>query len=260
MRELERDPSLEPSACTRLAVVGHGRLGTALVRALQEVVGATGRYRVVGPLGRGTDGRDADAVLLCVPDSEIAEAASLILPGRLVGHCSGVGGLDSLAPHESFSMHPLMTVAHGGTTFAGAGAAVDGSTPRALALAEELATMVGMRPVRITPEDRALYHAAASMASNFLVTLEAAAERLAEQAGLERAALAPLVRATVENWASLGPQGALTGPVARGDEATVRRQREAIEDRDPDVLPLFDALVEATRRLAASPDLEPQPA
>jgi predicted short-subunit dehydrogenase-like oxidoreductase (DUF2520 family) len=98
------------------------------------------------------------------------------------------------------------------------------------------------------------------MASNFLVTLEAAAERLAAQAGLEQELLAPLVRATVENWASLGPQRALTGPVARGDEATVQRQRAAIEARAPDVLPLFDALVEATRRLARSPDLEPQPA
>ncbi|MFL5823873.1 MAG: Rossmann-like and DUF2520 domain-containing protein [Solirubrobacteraceae bacterium] len=261
MRELERDSSSEPSACTRLAVIGQGRLGGALIHALRTAEAAvSSSYRVVGPLGRGADGHDADAVLLCVPDGEIAAAASLILPGRLVGHCSGASGLDCLSPHESFSLHPLMTVAHPGTSFAGAGAAVDGSTPRALALAEDLSRKLGMRPVRVTPEDRALYHAAASVASNFLVTLEAAAERLGGLTGLERDLLVPLVRATVENWASLGPQRALTGPVARGDEATVRRQRQAVEERAPDLLPLFDALVDATRELANSPHLEPQPA
>ncbi len=60
----------------------------------------------------------------------------------------------------------------------------------------------------------------------------------------------PLVRATVENWAALGPERALTGPVARGDEATVARQRDAVAERVPELVPLFDALVEATRELA----------
>jgi predicted short-subunit dehydrogenase-like oxidoreductase (DUF2520 family) len=74
--------------------------------------------------------------------------------------------------------------------------------------------------------------------------------------GLDRELLAPLVRATVENWIALGPDRALTGPVARGDEQTVQRQRAAIEHRAPDLTPLFDALVQATRSLAR----EPQPA
>ncbi len=91
--------------------------------------------------------------------------------------------------------------------------------------------MLGLAPIEIAPADRAVYHAAASMASNFLVTIEAAAERLAAEAGLERGHLVPLVRATVENWAALGPERALTGPVARGDEATIQRQREAIVER-----------------------------
>ena len=245
MRELERDFSLEPPVCTRLAVIGQGRVGTVLATSLR----AAG-CEVIGPLGRGADGRGAEAVLLCVPDDQIASAAALIAPGPLVGHCSGASGLECLSGRESFSLHPLMTVARGDTSLAGAGAAVDGSTPRALVLAEDLALRLGMRPVRVTPEDRALYHAAASVASNFLVTLEAAAERMGELAGLDRELLAPLVRATVENWVALGPQRALTGPVARGDEATVRRQREAIEERAPDLLPLFDALVGATRELA----------
>jgi predicted short-subunit dehydrogenase-like oxidoreductase (DUF2520 family) len=65
-----------------------------------------------------------------------------------------------------------------------------------------------------------------------------------------------LVRATVENWAALGPGRALTGPVARGDEATVKAQRNAVAERAPELTELFDALVESTRALA----MEPQPA
>jgi predicted short-subunit dehydrogenase-like oxidoreductase (DUF2520 family) len=244
--ELERDPTDDASSCTAsLAVVGRGRLGTALAAAL-----ATAGYDVLGPLGRGADGAGADAVLLCVPDKQIAAAAAAIPTGIPVGHCSGATGLEPLSPHEAFSIHPLMTVTAAGADFEAAGAAIDGSTQRALKLADELARRLGMVPVRIAPEDRVLYHAAATIASNFLVTLEAAAERLAAGVGLERRLLVPLVRATVENWAELGGERALTGPVARGDEATVAAQRAAIEDRAPELRELFDGLVDATRSLA----------
>jgi predicted short-subunit dehydrogenase-like oxidoreductase (DUF2520 family) len=113
-----------------------------------------------------------------------------------------------------------------------------------------------MRPFTLADEDRAAYHAAASIASNFLVTLEAAAERLAATAGVDRELLVPLIRATVENWATLGAERALTGPVARGDTRTVERQRTAVAQRTPELLPLFDALVDATQALA-TPDAEP---
>jgi predicted short-subunit dehydrogenase-like oxidoreductase (DUF2520 family) len=243
MRELERDPSDDPSCCS-LAIVGQGRLGTALAAALPDA-----GWTVEGPLGHGADGAGADAVLLCVPDDQLGPAAGLIAPGRLVGHCSGATGLDALAPHEAFSLHPLMTVTADGARFAGAGAAIAGVTPRALALAKELAEALQLRPVEISDGDRAAYHAAASIASNFLITLEAAAERLARTAGADRELLVPLVRATIENWAALGPERALTGPVARGDEVTLARQRAAIAERAPDLLPLFDALLDATRAL-----------
>jgi predicted short-subunit dehydrogenase-like oxidoreductase (DUF2520 family) len=245
MRELERDESSDTPSCRRLAIVGRGRMGTGLAAAL-----TTSGYEVVGPLGRGADGAGADGVLLCVPDGEIAAAAALIAPGPLVGHCSGATGLEPLAPHEGFSMHPLMTVTAAGASFRGAGAAIAGTTPRALRVARTLAAALGMRPVEIAEEDRLAYHAAASIASNFLVTLEAAAERVAATAGLDRELLVPLVRATVENWAAVGPERALTGPVARGDQQTVAGQREAIAERAPELVPLFDALVEATRSLA----------
>jgi predicted short-subunit dehydrogenase-like oxidoreductase (DUF2520 family) len=163
-------------------------------------------------------------------------------------------------PHEAFSLHPLMAVTEVGKSLEGAGAAVAGSTPRALALARALAEKLGMRPVSVADVDRVAYHAAASMASNFLVTLQAAAEEVAGTAGVSRELLVALVRATVENWAALGPERALTGPIARGDEATVERQRDAIVERAPELLELFDALAAATRRLAASRHPEGQPA
>jgi predicted short-subunit dehydrogenase-like oxidoreductase (DUF2520 family) len=245
MRELERNsPSHTPGA-NRLTIVGRGRLGAALAAALR----ATG-YSVEGPLGRGADGAGAHAVLLCVPDAQIAAAAANVAPGRLVGHCSGATGLAPLTPHEAFSFHPLMTVTAAGAQFAGAGAAIAGATPRALAFAAGLASVLGMDAIEIVDDDRAAYHAAASIASNFLVTLEAAAERLAATTGTDRRLLVPLVRATVENWAELGPERALTGPVARGDEATIARQRAAVAERTPELLALFDSLVEATRMLA----------
>ena len=243
MRELDRIPTL-----TTCAIVGAGRLGTALATAL----GATG-LAIDGPLGRGADPRGADAVLLCVPDAEIGAAAAAVTPGVPVGHCSGATGLAVLAGHEAFGLHPLMTVpAHGTPVFAGAGAAVAGSTPRALATAQALAERLGLRATAVADEDRPAYHAAASIASNFLVTLEGAAERLAATAGVERELLAPLVRAAVENWARLGAAGALTGPIVRGDEATVARQRAAVAERTPELLALFDALADATRVVAAA--------
>src|SRR5690348_17215418 len=180
MRELERESASDTLACTRLAIVGRGRLGNALISAL---VG--GPYELQGPLGRGFDGDGADVVLLCVPDGEIAAAAAQVLPGPLVGHCSGATGLAPLTPHESFSLHPLMTVTAQGAQFAGAGAAIAGTTPRALALAADLANALDMSPVEIAEEDRAAYHAAASIASNFLITLEATAERIGAAVGLE---------------------------------------------------------------------------
>lgn len=236
----------------RVGIVGSGRVGTALAGALREA-----GVEVEGPLGRGGRPAGCDAILLCVPDTEIAAAAEVVTAAApLVGHTSGATPLSALAHAgvEAFGLHPLQTVAHPGVRFEGAGAAVAGSTPEALAFASALAERLGMTPFEIDDDGRAAYHAAASVASNFLVTLEAAAETIAGGAGLEReqarALLAPLVRQTLENIAQLGPEAALTGPVARGDEATVAAQRAAIEETAPQLLDLFDELVRRTRELA----------
>jgi predicted short-subunit dehydrogenase-like oxidoreductase (DUF2520 family) len=236
-----------PHMPARCAIVGAGRLG----RALADALPAAG-IEADGPLGRGVDGAGAGVVLLCVPDAEIAAAARCISAGPLVGHCSGATGLDVLAPHEAFGLHPMMTVTAAGADFAGAGAAIGGTTERALQTARALAEALGLVPFEIDDADRAAHHAACSIASNFLLTLEDAAEALAVSAGGRRELLAPLVRAAVENWAREGAAAALTGPIARCDEGTVARQRAAVAERTPSFAKAFDALAAATRELAGA--------
>jgi len=216
-------------------------MGRALVASLPWVE---------GPFGRGFDGVDFDTVILAVNDDEIGRAAAAVRLGPLVGHCAGSLGVGVLAPHEAFALHPLMTVTHDGARFAGAGAAVAGSTPRALAVAHRLASELGLNAVEIADADRAAYHTAASIASNFMTTMEDAAEVMLNTAGADRGMLVPLIRASVDNWAELGAAKAMTGPIARGDEATVARQRRAIEERAPELLSLFDALCDRTRVIA----------
>jgi predicted short-subunit dehydrogenase-like oxidoreductase (DUF2520 family) len=247
-------PNSDSLSGVRVGVVGAGRVGTALVPALRQA----GLW-VDGPAGRGEVPRGCDAILLCVPDAQIAAASATVAGAApLAGHTSGATPLTALdaAGGEAFGLHPLQAIAAdaGPEVFDGAGAAVAGSTPRALAFAAALARALGMTPFEIDDEGRAAYHAAASVASNFLVTLQAAAERIAAGAGLEpadaRALLVPLLRRTVDNLAELGPERALTGPVARGDHATVEAQREAVADVAPHLLDLFDELVHHTRTLA----------
>ena len=243
---------------SRVGVVGAGRLGTALAAALRKA-----GYAVDGPAARGQVPA-GEVILLCVPDAEIENAAGTVAgAAAMVGHTSGATPLTALEPAaragaELFGLHPLQTFSGSSrdpsAQFKGAGCAIAGTSRRAGQLARELATDLGMTPFEIDDAGRAAYHAAASMASNFLITLEGAAERLAAGAGLEpaqaRALLAPLVRRSVENWAALGPEAALTGPVARGDQETVESQRRAVADEAPELLALFDELLERTRALA----------
>ena len=240
-----------------VTVVGAGRLGRSLSRALSEA-GVT----VFGPTHRGEQAPEADVVMVCVPDAEIAAAVrEHRSAANLIGQVSGATPLAGSG--ADFGLHPLQTFTgdEGLSDFAGIGCAVAGRSPEALDVARELAETLGARPFPISDADRAAYHAAASLASNYLVTLEDAAGRLAATAGLEpddaRTLLAPLVRRTVENWAALGSLRALTGPVARGDEQTVARQRAAVAERTPDLVELFDALTARTRALVASTEEAP---
>ncbi|KJL33773.1 Rossmann-like and DUF2520 domain-containing protein [Microbacterium azadirachtae] len=233
-----------------IAVIGAGRLGSVLARALVEA-----GFDVRGLLERGDAIPATDLVVLCVPDAAIHEAAEVARPhARLIGHVSGATGLDDV----DFSIHPLQTFtgSESPVVFRGIGAAIDGRTPEALVIAEQLAHAIGAHPFRVDDAHRAGYHASASIASNLLFAVLDAAEQVAGSAGIPsaeaRAILAPLVRQTVENWVEVGAAEALTGPIARGDEGTVARQRAAVDVAVPDLLPLFDALIAQTRTLAAT--------
>ncbi len=228
---------------SRIAIVGRGRAGHAFAAAAR----AAG-MDVYGPVGRDLAIPFPMTTLLCVPDSAIAEVAQRIPVGMPVGHCSASQGLAVLNPHEAFSFHPLLSLQGEHSTFANAWAAVDGTTPRARALSESLATRFEMRVIHVPADKRALYHASASVAANYLVTLEDTAERLASECGVPREALLPLVTTALKAWSQSGFANAITGPVARGDEATVAVQRSAIEEFVPDALSVFDALTVATRR------------
>jgi predicted short-subunit dehydrogenase-like oxidoreductase (DUF2520 family) len=242
MRELDPKSPHDAPTC---AVVGAGRMGTVLAAALDAPA-----------LKRGDAIPHTDVLLLTVPDGKIAEVAATMPEGPLLGHCSGATGLEVFNGREGFSLHPLMSTPPGATpsVLRGAGAAIDGTTDRALATARTLAERLGMLATHVKPEDRIAYHAAGAIAANYLVALEACAERLAATAGITRAQLAPLVLATAHQWAELGPEQALTGPIARGDEGTTERHRQVVAERTPELLPLWIELTEVTRAVAGRRD------
>lgn len=226
-----------------LTIVGAGRMGTALGAALTKA-----GVSLSGPLRRNEAIR-GDLVLLAVPDREVALAVAGVPAGSIVGHTAGALTLDALGNREAFSFHPLMTVLDDETVFAGASAAIAGSTPRALDVAYAIATRLSMEPLIVPESQRAAYHAAASIAANYLVMLESIAARVGAAAGLERRHLLPLARAAMENWGKHGP-AALTGPIARGDAETVARQREAVAAAAPEFLAAWDAMAAATAAIA----------
>ena len=220
----------------RVDVIGSGRVGSAFTARLRERGVAVGED-------------DADIVLLCVPDTAISDVSRCLAPGRAwVGHVSGATPLAALEPHERrFSLHPLQTFrepsgdpAQLAMQLDGAWTAITGDTAEALAVARELAELLGLQPFELADGDRTLYHAGAVFASNYLVTLQRAAVRL----GVPAEGLVPLMRGTVEHGFEL------TGPIARGDWATVEAHKQAIRARQPELEHLYDTLAEATVQLA----------
>jgi predicted short-subunit dehydrogenase-like oxidoreductase (DUF2520 family) len=265
MRELERDlPTTSANergrkrALPALAVVGAGRVGMS-VHSAASAAGL--EVRLAGRDDALEACRVSEAALLCVPDAEIASVASQVAeavpPLRFVGHTSGATRLDALAAAGergagAFSIHPLQTIPDGSTDLTGAPCAVAGSNEAAERLASELGEALGMRPFQVAEEHRAAYHAAAAMASNFLVALEESASVLLAAAGVKdaRELLAPIVLSTAANWSERGAE-ALTGPIARGDRETVDRHLDAIREHAPELLPVYEALAERAREIAA---------
>jgi predicted short-subunit dehydrogenase-like oxidoreductase (DUF2520 family) len=254
MRELERDDIPSPLT-TPLNVVGRGRVGRSLAVSAER---AGAQVSLVSHDEAAENIPEGTAVLLCVPDERIpAMAEELADAGpSLLGHTSGATTLDALAAAAergaaTFSLHPLQTFADGETPVEGTPAAIAGSSDESLAYARGLAEALGMRPFEVPEESRAAYHAAAAMASNLLVALEDSATALMQSIGVEdaRELLAPLVLRTAANWAERGP-GALTGPIARGDRATVQRHRVAVAESVPELVRLYDVLAMRAEAMA----------
>jgi len=217
-------------------VVGTGRAGGAIAACLAERGLAVRSGR--DPLA------DADLVLLAVPDAAIHDVAQRVPIGPWVAHVSGATPLGALDPHtRRFSVHPLQTLTRdrGPEQLDGAWAAVTAEDDEAREMARWLADKLGLHPFDLADADKPLYHAGAAMASNFLVTLHHAAARLLEKTDAPPEALAPLMTRTIENGF------VLTGPIARGDWSTVEAHLRALEERAPDLVPLYRALAEATR-------------
>lgn len=211
-----------------VTVIGLGRAGTTIAARLRE---------------RGVGMREEGQLrLLCVPDRAIPAVAQSIEPGPWIAHVSGATPLAALAPHvRRFSVHPLQTFrSEGGPEqLDGAWGGVTAEDAEAEACGRWLAETLGLRPFRLADDRRAVYHAGASIASNFLVTLYRVAADLVEQAGAPPEALVPLMRRTIDNGFEL------TGPIARGDWETVERHRDVLQHTG--YAHVYDALAEVTR-------------
>lgn len=224
-----------------LRLIGPGRAGRSLAAALA--------WPVASVLGRGDDVRDAahgvDVLVIATPDAAVAEVAAQVEPDpqTVVVHLAGSLTLDALAPHpRRASVHPLVAIPTPDTDLRGAWFAVAGDP-----LARQIVADLHGHAIEVDDANRVLYHAAAVIASNHLVALLGQAERVAALAGVPFEAYERLVRATVDNVFALGPSKALTGPVKRGDWATVERHLAALP---ADERRAYQAMVEEARKCA----------
>jgi predicted short-subunit dehydrogenase-like oxidoreductase (DUF2520 family) len=246
-----------------IAVVGAGRTGRTLgllARRAGYPIGpvvcrsrerAEEAVRFIGGGEAATSPRGAALTLICVPDGEIARVAAAleVPPGAAVAHVCAAYGADLLRPHRpAGALHPLRSFADpalAAERFAGTYCAVDGDA-EATALLDALVLAIGGRPLRVRSEAKALYHAGAVFASNYVVAALEAAARCLGAAGVDRReaveAAASLAGGTVENVKAVGLPAALTGPVERGDEATVRRHADALARELPGLLPAYASL------------------
>lgn len=232
----------------RLRIIGGGRAGRSLALAMAQA-----GWRVDRVLGRGDDlagaAQGADLLVIATPDAAIAEVARTVEPvagdGAVVAHLAGSLGLDVLAPHaRRAAIHPLVALP---TPELGAERLVSGAwfavagDPMARRVVDDL----GGRWFEVADADRPAYHAAAVIASNHVVALLGQVERVAPP-GVPFEAYLELARATLDNVAALGAAGALTGPAARGDWATIDRHLAALDPAEHDA---YRTLVALARRL-----------
>ncbi len=231
----------------RLRVIGPGRAGGSLATALMRA-----GWDVVGLLAHGDDVTDAlegtDLLVVAVPDRAIARVAALVVPNHraVIAHLAGGLGIDVLGGHDrTAALHPLVSLpsAELGADRLAAGAwfAVAGDP-----LVQRAVVDLNGQWFEVADQDRARYHAAATIASNHLVALLGQVERVGASIGLPPEAYLDLARCSLENVALLGPAAALTGPVARGDWDTVARHLSSL---DPTEHEAYRAMAAAARRL-----------
>ncbi len=252
----------------RTAIVGRGRAGSALLGALLELGVDTKSMagRSIGEEPVPGFVATADLLILAVADAAIAGTAGALaasLPVASTGiafHLSGAVDSSLLAPlqlsgYRTASWHPMQTFTgsmSGLSAFQGIVVGMEGEE-EALRLGERLAESLGARGVRIPSSGKALYHLAAALAANGLTALLSAAKDSLLAAGVPESewvrALAPLANRALSAAFEDGPANALTGPVARGDEATIAAHRRALAARFPERLALYDELVREQRRL-----------
>jgi len=269
-----------------LNIVGAGHVGRALGRlfaargvfAVQDVhtrssASARAGVAFIGagtPVDAAAALRPAAVWMLAVVDDAIGPVAAALaqsapLAGAVVFHCSGAKASDELdalrrAGACVASVHPVRSFADPETVVASFDGTFCGVEGDAAALATLLPAFeaIGARPVRIDAAAKTVYHAAAVFASNYLVTVMDAALRAYQAAGIPadvaRELARPLATETLANVLRLGPEAALSGPIARGDGATVARQHAAVSAWDPLTGDLYDALAMATWDLAKRRD------
>jgi len=235
------------AAPRRVRIVGPGRAGTSLALALTnagwDVAPMLGRRHVLAGAAR-----DVDLLVLATPDDSLREVARAVDPDEttVVAHLAGARGLDVLAPHpRRAAVHPLValpTPELGARRLVGGWFAIAGDP-----LVREVVRALKGRSFDVDDRDRATYHAAAVIASNHLVALLGQAERLAASVGVPFQAYIDLATDTLANVAELGPVDAITGPAARGDEATLRRHLRALP---ADERKAYRGMIDAARRLA----------
>ncbi len=286
VRSISSGPRPDPIP-SEFAVIGVGRLGSALARALRAagynlslVMGSSPDSATARTLASEigcSPARSIDEILeragvvfLCVPDARLtevvdklaAETQSVIYKGevtRLIGHTAGSVGVSVLEPlasagWEVFALHPAVSIADRNTlpevlrNRYAALTASEGAKQTAL----EIARSIGLIPFELPEEARAAYHLSCAVASNFLVTLAALAGRIAADAGVgDPSALhLSLMQSTIDNLSKLRPDEALTGPIARGDVSTVAAHLEVLADSNPAMLDPYIALARATLELA----------
>jgi predicted short-subunit dehydrogenase-like oxidoreductase (DUF2520 family) len=242
-----------------VTIIGQGKVGRAF-----EMILRNGGVSVNLLPGRTLNlAHDLSGIiLLTVPDDVIASVGSKIAnhltQGTVVAHCSGVLESAVLGDARSrgcavASFHPLQTfptVEAAVRDLPKAVIVIEGDTVAVEAL-RSLGKSIAKEVLVIPPGTKALYHAAAVLASNFTVTLLAAAERVAKAAGIPSLdAFMPLIEATVANVRTLGPAQALTGPISRGDSGTVAKHLEALSSHQPHVVALYLELARLTVDLA----------